>query len=255
MTLPPQINITSLLFAAILCAATPAYAQVDMGRAPVASSSTVSAGDAELLADLLESNLASVADEDRWGRRVGGYVMLGLGAGAAVGGVTTLALAENDDARIVGVSLIGGGALLSGLSLIPFRVRSQAERLYAEYEEMPDETPADLRSKVVYGDRRFEELAHKARRDRIIGGVTTIVGAAATSLLIADGSDRERLHAFVWPALGGVSSILIKSRIERRYASYARAKGDLLGSAGSPEVGFSILPMPNGVSGYLSVRF
>lgn len=209
-----------------------------------------------LLIDLLDGTFQSLADRDRLGRRIGGYVMLGLGVGSVIGGGVTLAVGEGDDARIVGYSLIGGGVLLSGLSLIPFSVRSEPERLYAEFSGMPSDAPGQIRSKYYYGDRRFEELARQRRQDRIIGGAITIAGAGAMSLLLVDESGPERLHAFVWPALGGLASLLIESEVERRYASYRRAKQDVLGRTYVAEVVVGIAPQPNGrMGGVVQVRF
>lgn len=216
---------------------------------------TITTEQEAVLIDLLDTNLRALADRDRLGRRIGGYVMLGLGIGSVVGGGVTLVVGEGDDARIVGYSLIGGGVLLSGLSAIPFSVRSEPERLYAEFGHLPADAPGQIRSKYYYGDRRFEELARERRRDRIIGGVITIVGAGATSLLLVGESGPERLHAFVWPALGGVASILIKSEVERRHESYSRAKDDILGRTAGAEVIVGLVPLPNGrIGGVLQVR-
>lgn len=219
---------------------------------------TIAANDAEILVNLLGSSLQSLADKDRRGRKTGGYVLLGLGAGTALGGIATLAFGEGDDARIVGISLLGGGAFLSGLSLLPFKIKSESERIYDEFRREPIDTPDQLRHKYYYWDRRFEELAQKSRQERIIGGVTAIVAAGVTSVALVEGTSEDRLHTFIWPALGGVTSILVKSDVERRYDTYVRAKEDLLRHQASvgAEVDFGIMPLlEGGMLGKLVVRF
>jgi len=82
---------------------------------------TISKNQEVILVDLLNSSLRSLSDQDRQGHLIGGYVLLGLGAASAAGGVVTLAVGEGDDARIVGYLLPGGNVLQSGLSLVPFK--------------------------------------------------------------------------------------------------------------------------------------
>ena len=74
-------------------------------------------------------------------------ILLGFGVGTALGGAATLAFGEGDDARIVGYSLLGGSALFSGLSLIPFNIRTEAERINKEFEGMPERTQREIQQK------------------------------------------------------------------------------------------------------------
>jgi hypothetical protein len=185
---------------------------------------------------------------------------LGLGIGSGLGGAATLAFGEGDDARIVGLSLLGGGALLSGLSLLPFKLRGESERIYAEFNRMPADTPAQVQQKYVYWNRRFEELAQKRRQGRIIGGITSIAVGVATGLAAVQRSDADDPHAFVWPALGpvigGVTSLLVKSDAEQRYETYRRAKEDVVGrpSTTAVHVRMALLPA-GGLLGAVQVRF
>lgn len=209
-----------------------------------------------VLVDLLNGSLQSLAEKDRRGRQIGGYVLLGLGIGSGLGGTATLAFGEGDDARTVGYSLLGGGALLSGLSLIPFRVRSETERMYSDFRQMPEDNPGQIQYKYHYWDRRFQELADKRRNERIIGGVTTIVAAAMTSFVVVKGSDKEQLHTFLWLAIGGVTALLAKSDEERRYETYRRAREDIIGQASGLQVNMRILPMPGvGLIGAVQLQF
>lgn len=128
---------------------------------------TISSNQEAILIDLLSNSLQSLANRDRQGRMVGGYVLVGLGIGSAVGGAVTLAAGESDDARIVGYSLLGGGALLSGLSLVPFKVKTESEQMYAEFNRDLGEKSNQNRQKFYYWDRRFEELAEKAEEDAL----------------------------------------------------------------------------------------
>lgn len=231
-------------------------------RSPVnaVASDTLSTEQERFLIDLLDTNFQSLADNSRRGRHIGGYVLLGLGIGSGLGGAATLAFGEGDDAQIVGYSLMGGGVLLSGLSLIPFKVRGEVERAYNEFNRVPADTPDEVHHKHFYWDRRFEELAEKRRRDRIIGGVSSIIIGGVTGIVALSGSDEGNVNAFIWPALGpilgGVTSLLTKSETERRYETYRRAKADFLGHTTGTEVRFGIIPLPkNGMLATVQVRF
>lgn len=217
---------------------------------------TVAGSREEILVGLLDNSLHSLAESDRRGLNTGGYVLLGLGIGSAVGGVVTLIAAENDDARIVGYSLIGGGALMSGLSLVPFKIKSESELIYAKFRDEMLENPEPNLQRVYYWDRRFEEFAQKRKRGRIIGGLTSIAAGAVTGFVLVEGSSREQLHTFLWPAIGGVTSLIVKSETERRYETYRRAKEDVLGGTSFSEIRIGILPLPDyGLVSTVRVRF
>lgn len=220
---------------------------------------TVSAEQVAVLTGLLDSSLASLAATERQGRMAGGYILLGLGAGSAIGGAVTLAVGEGDDARIVGYSLLGGSAVLAGLSLVPFRVRSESERLYASFRRELETLPAGLMdSRFYYWDRRFEELAQKSKQGRLIGGVTSIATAAVIGFVVVEGSGRQQLNTFLWPAAGGVISLIVKSEAERRYETYRRAKEDVLAQAtlSRPMMRIGIAPLAEGgIAGTLLLQF
>lgn len=258
---PIRIGFTTLLLLGLFC--TQGVAQpmssIQMPEESVAPD-TLSTDQELLLIDVLGTSFQSLAEKSRRDRRVGGYVMLGLGIGSGLGGAATLAFGEGDDARIVGYSLLGGGALLSGLSLLPFKLKGESERIYAEFSQMPAGTPDQIHRKYFYWDRRFEELARKRRRERVIGGVSSIVVGGATGLVVVIGSERREPHAFVWsalgPVLGGVTSLLTKSDAERRYETYRRAKADIVGHTSTAEVRFGVAPLPKGgMLGAVQVRF
>ena len=136
---------------------------------------------AELIG-LLDADLRSLAERSRRDRRIAGWTVLGLGIGSGIGGMTVLAVSDGGDARIVGASLLGGGALLSGLSLLPFKLRGEAERIYDQFSEMPSVTPGETHQKLVLGESRFEGLAEKKRTKRKIGGISSL--ATGTAALI-----------------------------------------------------------------------
>jgi hypothetical protein len=215
----------------------------------------VSASQEAELVGLLGNSLQSLSDQSRRGRHIGGYILLGIGAGLGVGGVAALTLGDSDDSRVAGYSLIGGGLLLGGISLLPFMIHGETERMYREFKDMPDGTSDQVHRKYVYWDRRFEELAGKRRRDRYIGGISSIL-TGATGYYMVDDSNESRLHAFIWPAFAGVSTILVKSEEERRYDSYRRAKEDMLARLGNPEIRFAFAPLPKGGTlGTVQIRF
>lgn len=248
----------SLALTLFLALAPDARAQFRDGISPfwtAAGQDTLNESEDRMLVGFLDNSLGSLAENDRRMRRTGGHILLGLGIGSAVGGAATLAFGEGDDAKIVGWSLIGGGALLGGVSLIPFNVKSETERLYLEFEQMPGETPEQLRSKYLYWDNRFAELAEKKMMERIIGGVTTIVTAGATTLALEEGAE-GRLHTFVWPTLGGITTLLVKTDVERRYATYRKAKEELLQDSQRADVRLGVSPLPTGgFVGSLRVTF
>lgn len=216
---------------------------------------TITTSQERALIKLLNSSLQSLADKDRRGRMTGGYILLGLGIGSGLGGAATLAFGRGDDARIVGYSLLGGGVLLSGLSLIPFKVKSETERIYNEFNQNPEETPEQIHHKYFYWDRRFEELADKRKRERIIGGATSIIAAGLTSIFLVGGTDEERFHTFIWPAVGGVTALLIKTDTEQRYGTYRKAKEDIVQTTSTDiYFGASIFPR-GGLLGAVVVRF
>lgn len=232
---PTQIGVVALILWGLLSADSMAQLRADIGT-PVAfvivAQDTLSTDPELLLIDLLDTSLHSLAEQSRRGRRIGGYTLLGLGIGSGLGGAATLAFGEGDDAQVVGYSLLGGGALLSGLSLLPFKLRGESERIYTAFSQAPADTPDQIHYKYFYWDRRFEEFSQKRRKDRIVGGITSIVVGTVAGVLAAQGSDQEGVHAFVWPALGpvlgGITSLLVESDAERRYDTYRRAKDDVL---------------------------
>ncbi|NBB87883.1 MAG: hypothetical protein GVY12_16875 [Bacteroidetes bacterium] len=256
--------VTLLVVLGLLVADTSrAQLQADTDRAAgaaVPAPDTISTDQERALVDLLGTSFQSLAAKSRRGRRIGGYALLGLGIGSGVGGAATLAFGEGDDARVVGLSLLGGGALLSGLSLLPFKLRGESERIYAAFHQMPTATPAQIRRKYVYWDRRFEEFALKQRQERIIGGVSSIAVGVATGLIVAQGTDQDDPGAVLWsalgPVLGGVTSLLVKSEAERRYETYRRAKEDIVGPPSATAIRVGMAPLPTGgVVGVVQVRF
>ena len=222
------------------------------------AASAVSARDSEheqRLIDLLDASLLSLSDLSLRNRRIGGYVLLGLGAGMGIGGLATLAFGESDDARIVGVSLLGGAALLGGLSLLPFRIPNEVERIHQEFSGMPEDTPDQVRQKFHYGDRRFEELAEKRRRGRFIGGGASLLVGVANLAWFDPSEEKARMSIFVGSLVGGVTTLLVKSEEERRYETYRRAREDLTVYVADPGIRFGLAPIPTGgMMGTVRVR-
>lgn len=233
----------------------------DLHAQPLSGSSaaaTISARDSEQeqrLIDLLDVSLLSLSDLSRRNRRIGGYVLLGLGVGTGIGGVATLAFGESDDARIVGVSLLGGAALLGGLSLLPFKIPGEVERIHQEFSGMPENTPDQIRQKFYYGDRRFEELAEQKRRGRFIGGGASLLVGVANLAWFDPSEERARMAVFVGSLVSGVTTLLVKSEEERRYETYRRAREDMTAYAADPRIRFGLAPIPTGgMMGTVRVR-
>ena len=253
---PTQIGLVALIMMGILFSDIRAQSVTGLLKESMASAEdTMLTSQEAKLTELLDTSLRSLSDKARRDRMIGGYVLLGLGIGSGIGGAATLAFGEGDDARIVGYSLLGGGVLLSGLSLLPFKMSSESERIYAEYSKMPADTPDQVHQKFYYGDRRFDELARKKRRERLISGSTSIIAGAA-SLILVDGSKEERYGAFTGPVIAGVTVLLVKSDEERRYETYRRAKEDIIGHTGDWEIHFGMAPLPKGgMFGGVQLRF
>jgi len=222
----------------------------------VSAQDTGSASQEAKWVELLDTSLQSLSDKARRDRRIGGYVLLGLGVGTGISGAATLAFGDGDDAWIVGVSLLGGALLFGGLSLLPFKIPAEVERIYQAFGEMPENTSDQVRQKFYYGDRRFEELAEKKRRERLIGGTISIL-VGVTNLIWFDSSEEEsRVAIFAGPVIGGVTTLLVKSEEERRFATYSRAKEDLTTHTGGWGIRFGLAPLPKGgMFGAVQVRF
>ena len=235
-------------------------AVADLHAQPLSGSSAalaISARDNEheqRLIDLLDASLLSLSDLSRRNRRIGGYVLLGLGVGTGIGGVATLAFGDSDDARIVGISLLGGAALLGGLSLLPFKIPGEVERIHQEFSGMPEDTPDQIRQKFHYGDRRFEELAEERRRGRFIGGgASLLVGVA--NLAWFPSEETSRMVIFASSLVSGVTTLLVKSEEERRYETYRRAREDLRACVADPRIRFGLAPIPaGGMMGTVRIR-
>ena len=225
-------------------------------ESPTFAQDAISTGQEAKWVELLDISLQSLSNKARRDRRIGGYVLLGLGVGTGFGGAATLAFGDGDDARTVGVSLLGGAALFSGLSLLPFKIPAEVERIYQEFGEMPGNTSDQVRQKFYYGDRRFEALAQKRRRERLVAGsVSILVGIA--NLFWIDSSDEEsRIAAFTGPLIGGVTTLLVKTEEERRFATYRWAKEDLAAQPDGLGIRFGFAPLPKGgMFGAVQVQF
>lgn len=251
-----KISLAALLTISMLFTTVKAQSATGLlNQSIVTAQDTLPASKEGAALEILNTSLKSLANQARRNRMIGGYVLLGLGVASGIGGATVLAFAESDDARIVGYSLLGGGVLLSGLSLIPFLTTPESERIYRAFSKMPEGTPDQVRQKFYYGDRRFQELADKSRRDRFIGGGTLIL-SGLTGAIFTDASMEDRIAAFLGPAIPGVVTLLVKSDVERAYDSYKRAKRDIIGRIGGHEIYFGIAPLPKGgILGVVQVRF
>ena len=195
--------------------------------------------------DLLNISLKSLSDKKLRDRRIGGYVLLSLGIGMGVGGATVLAVGDDDDTRTVGYALLGGGLFFGGLSALPFKISSEPERIYREFSSLPEDTPDQIRQKFSYGDRRFEELAQKKRKQRLIsGGISILTGI--TSLFFVDGTEEEKFGVFTGSVAGGIAALLVKSDEERRFETYRRAKEDVIGYNDGKKIYFGAAPLPQG---------
>lgn len=204
---------------------------------------------------LLDASLKSLSDKALRNRRIGGYVLLGLGIGTGIGGAAVLASAGDDDARTVGYALLGGGLLFGGLSALPFKITSEQERIYREFSDLPADNPDQTRQKFYYGERRFEELAQKKRKQRIISGCVSIA-TGLTSLFYVDDTDETRIGAFTGPIIGGIMALIFKSDEERRFETYQRAKEDIIGHNNDKKIYFGIAPiMEGGILTTMQVRF
>ncbi|MFT3767916.1 MAG: hypothetical protein QM820_20900 [Minicystis sp.] len=156
--------------------------EADAARTP-APVYGVSHEDAERMSLLL----AQVADIDKGERRVGGAVLLALGAASVGGGIGALALGPRGTAnQVPSYMLIGTGGLsltFGGLKL--FRL-SDGERLHEDFvRAMAAASPAGAAKVVADTERRLFELAGDYRRDRrILRGVGITAAALSTVGLV-----------------------------------------------------------------------
>ncbi|MFC2075569.1 hypothetical protein ACFLT7_00660 [candidate division KSB1 bacterium] len=254
---PTRTGLVALLMMGILFTDIKAQPLNGMLKGSMASAQDTNPTSQEAkLIGLLNTSLESLSDKARRGRRIGGYFMLGSGIGIGIGGAATLAIGDSDVTRIVGYSLLGGGILTSGLSLLPFKIPSESERIYEEFSKMLADKPDQVHQNFYYWDHRFEELAQKMRRGRLIGGISSILAGVTSYYFLVDGSGPVRFNAFIWPAFGGVTALLVKSDVERRYETYRRAKDDIIKYTGGSVINFGLAPLPQGgMLGALQVRF
>jgi len=243
---PFHIGLITLLILSVLFAKI--KAQPDVGlftESRVSIQDNVTKNQEAKTLELLNVSLKSLSDRDLRNRRIGGYVMLSLGIGMGIGGTAVLAAGNSDDSRIVGYSLLGAGALLGGLSALPFKIRSESEHIYREFSDLPADNPDQIRQKFYYGERRFEELAQKKRKQRLISGCISIA-TGFSSLFFVDDTDETRIGAFTGPVIGGIMIFLIKSEEERRFETYQRAKEDIIGHNNGKKIFFGAAPLRGG---------
>ena len=222
-------------------------------------SGTSTTEETQVLLDIMDESLQSMAAEDYRLRRVGGYALLGTGGVMGVGGLVTLAVGDSDVSGLLGYSLVGTGAILGGLSFIPLKRLSETERMYAEFNEKPADTPEQMQQKYIYWDSRFHEYAKEERRERILFGIVGIsIGLAwGSAASTAEDPSQASYGAAALPLIiSGVMGLVVKSKAEKRYAIYERSKGGILGTYSAVQVSYGIAPNADGqLMGVLQVRF
>jgi len=198
---------------------------------------------------LLNMHLQSMAGEAERDRLLGSYVMFGLGGLSVIGGAATLLYGDNND-QSLGWGLVGSGIVVGGLGFIPRNVISEPERIYDEYSDMPDDTNDEMTAKYFYGDNRFQSLAERSRRQRIVSGISSIASALVSYGLEPDAEE--------FPALlliNAASQLFLPRDIETRYRSYEEAKRDLSAIAESPQTSLRLFALPGGAGLTFQVRF
>lgn len=252
---PIHIGLITLLILSVLF--TKIKAQPDVGlftESRVSIQDNVTKNQEAKTIDLLDVSLKSLSDKALRDRRIGGYVLLSLGIGTGIGGAAVLAIGD-DDARTVGYALLGGGLLFGGLSALPFKIISERERIYREFSDLPADNPDQIRQKFYYGERRFEELAQKNRKQRLISGCVSIA-TGFSSLFYVDGNNETKLGSFTSLVIGGIITLIIKTDEERRFETYQRAKEDIIVNNNNYKIYFGIAPlMEGGMLTTVHVRF
>jgi hypothetical protein len=139
--------------------------------------------------------LHEVAEVQRRGRQGAGMFALTAGAILAAGGSWMLADHQLPlaDPQVLGYTLVGEGVAFAATGAVLLGVRGEGERLYDDYLRAVATPPVDSARVVAGTERRFFDLADRARRVRAVmqpaGWV--LVGLSAAGFVAEQVADRD----------------------------------------------------------------
>ncbi len=191
------------------------------------------------LVHALDVKFDSLATTALRGRVVGGWTLIGLGVTSGVGAASTSASVD-PTWRSTAVAFGGlGGIFLTAGALVLLLPRA-VETFPAEYRKMPEETPEQLKKKLIAGELQLSQISKEAAHGRVISGATSIgmgLGYAAW-FLAREGDQYYRtynngylLYSGAAIAVLGLWTLLVKGAEEVAYDDFLTWKTGGVGSA------------------------
>jgi hypothetical protein len=183
---------------------------------------------------VLDNSLTILA---RWGTTgvVDGILsLLGGGLSITMGAITNDGSPDRQRfARYL--YLWGSGQIARGI--LKFALPLRADDVAIEYQHMPMANPAEVRDRLLFGERALERLARRARTARLLdASINTGVGALAIPMYLApaDFEIRSGNDYFVIIAAGislitGVVGFILRTDAERRWSAYKKLRDRLDG--------------------------
>jgi hypothetical protein len=218
----------------------------------------------------LTAHLASIEEDARVGRTIGGGVCIGVGVLVGAGGVLiteTMPGLSSDDRLLYDAVFAGTGALTVVTGVLVLTLPSEYEILPGKFKKLPEENPEEIRKKINMGEVYLEKLAKDAERDRLIsGGIMVAMGVAELAFYFFTkpedtGKDTLAHNVFLYQGIincgSGLITISIKSSPETEYDFYTtwkKAQG-ISKKTEASAIQFALLPTSQGLAMSLRVWF
>ena len=214
------------------------------------------------LVHALDSKFSQLGATASRGRIVGGWTLIGLGVTSGLGAAST---SSSVDAtwRSTAVAFGGlGGVFLTAGTLVLLFPRS-AETFPTEFHKMPEDSPENLKKKLIAGELQLSQISRDAAHGRFISGATSIgmgLGYAAW-FLVREGDLNYRtynngylLYSGAAIAVLGLWTLLVKGAEEVAYEDYLTWKSQgVTTSSNLSALSFGFAPvMDQGAGGLFS---
>ncbi|MBN1799537.1 MAG: hypothetical protein JW822_13260 [Spirochaetales bacterium] len=220
--------------------------------------------------DRLTAHLALIQEDARMDRTIGGSVLIGAGVILGVGGVIITETTDDllgDERFMYDAIFAGSGTLLVTAGVLMLVLPSDYELLPQRFQDLPEDSPENMRKKINTGEVYLETLAHNAERDRYLNGGILIASGLAQLVFYffvptEDVNDFYYVHdMFLYEGIlncgMGLLHLFIKSAPEHEYQSYREWKQSR-GIAGLPDetqIRFALMPTRHGLTAALRLSF
>ena len=207
----------------------------------------------------LEIYLEQVEEDARIHREWGGGILLGLGAGSAIGSVLTAVTGTNAE---VPTSLGVTAVVLGGIGALIRVSPTDQETLPSQFREMPEDTPERIGHKRLLGESYLTIFGHQAKRNRLMGSTLNIV--LGTVLLGWYASENQGFYRTVNPillyegaVLGGLGivGLFVESAEETVLKNYNASAIKAHSQSILTTMRFGVSPIPSGGIASLSFSF